>query len=162
MRLARHTHIGRTCEPPLATNYDYRADNRDNNYDIVSFILLARNIISYLSGLVKISIYIVIYSSNDNATSLIYYTLQLRKIVLAGRDRVACYLSLFLFHLFLSFSPAIDPSKVVDIFYVHVFTGRYTTYYTFIYIYVYIYILFFIFFVNLFLDSSSSWLAYGK
>lgn len=53
-------------------------------------ILLARNIISYLSRLVKISIYIIIYSSNDNATSLIYYTLQLRKIVLASRGRVAC------------------------------------------------------------------------
>lgn len=34
MRRARHTHTDRTCEPYPATNYDYRADNHGNNYDI--------------------------------------------------------------------------------------------------------------------------------
>jgi len=97
-------------------------------------ILLARNIISYLSRLVKISIYIIIYSSNENATSLIYYTLQLRKIVLASRGRVACALSR-------------DQSfKSVRYYYMSVYIRH--IYYIYIYLYIYIYIyIFFIFLI---------------
>jgi len=62
---------------------------------IYSLVILFARVTFYflillISRLVKISIYIIIYSSNDNTTSLIYYTLQLRKIVLASRGRVAC------------------------------------------------------------------------
>lgn len=40
--------------------------------------------------------YIIIYSNNDNATSLIYYALQLRKIVLAKRGRVPWNLTIII------------------------------------------------------------------
>jgi len=65
---------------------------------IYSLVILFARVTFYflillISRLVKISIYIIIYSSNDNTTSLIYYTLQLRKIVLASRGRVACAFS---------------------------------------------------------------------